>query len=479
MPSTGRTPGESDASDAPSHGAASPPPTASSRAEWSRNGDASCLRDLGGDARIITANTGDHPLILQLLIQARHQQLADDFQSRLDQPNYRPADRLLVRRGKALLGHVHVASHIAWFEGQRVPLVKLEDFSILPEYGESNYDRELLAAAESIAADEGAVLAVVHTERPEWFARNGWTLLRGQGHTRASARAVLAHLDAQDQFRRRRRPAVHVRTWRHFELDKIRELYDNVAAHWWASLFRSEASWQWLIGRKAQDQVLLAGLWSKNGAPPTLEPESQMPDAAAEQAVGYAIVCGGCIVEMLTAPGNSTARVQLLARACRDAMDRDHQTISLYTQAADPLHELLVTAGGAWIDDGATGGPRWMLKLLAPERWVERCYELWRRRARAADMPRPFDVGFETDQGSYRFTLTRRSSRLDASQDLPGDRIQCDRLTLDSLLTGNLAVPRAIQRGELRLSRAELAVPLAALFPPRLFWQSSLELMRV
>jgi predicted acetyltransferase len=480
MPSSGRTPGETEASDAPSHGAAAPlSPASASRTDWSRNGDANCLRDLGADVRILTANAGDHPLILQLLIQARQQQLSEDFQSRLDQPNYRPADRLLLRRGKTLLGHVHVASHIGWFESQRVPLVKLEDLAILPEYRGSDLDSELLWAAESIAADEGAVLAVVHTERPDWFERHGWSVLRGQGHTRASARAVLAHLDAQDQFRRRRRTAAQVRTWRHFELDKIRDLYDQVAAAWWGPLYRSEIFWQWLIGRKAQDQVLLAVAPRRNGLPPALAANDHAFDNAAEQSVGYAIVCGGAIVEMITISGNTSARVQLLARACRDAMDRDHQAISLYTQAADPLHELLVTAGGAWIDDGAAGGPRWMIKLLSPERWVERCYELWRRRARAADVPRPFELGVQTDRQRYRYTLTRRSSRMEASEELPKHRVQCDQTTLDSLLIGNLDIAKAIHQGALRLSNPELAPQIAALFPPRLFWQSSLELMRV
>jgi hypothetical protein len=120
-----------------------------------------------------------------------------------------------------------------------------------------------------------------------------------------------------------------------------------------------------------------------------------------------------------------------------------------------------------------------MLKLLAPERWVDRCYELWRRRARAADVPRPFDLGMVTEDERYRFMLTRRSSRLEATVDLPDDCIQCDRATLDSLLTGNLAIARAIQQGALRLSRPEIVSTLTALFPPRLFWQSSLELMRV
>jgi predicted acetyltransferase len=481
MPTPSRNTGDSEVSETqpPLDGSRPPRAFPTSRLAWSVNGDAACLRELDHGAHIITANAGDHPLVLQLLVQSRQAPLAEDFQSRLDDPSYRPSDRLLVRRDKALLAQVHVASHIAWFEGLRVPVVKLEDLAVLPEYGDWNYHQDLIAAAESIAADEGAIMALVHTDHPDWFAARGWITPRGQGHTRASARAVLAHLDAQEVTGRRRRPNIQVRTWRHFELDAIRQIYDQFAADLWGPLFRSEASWQWLVGRKAHDQVLLATSRIKHAAAPAPLLNGSTAEDADDLAVGYAVLCGGCIVEMMTTPTCTSARLQLLARACREAMDRDHHSISLYTPAADPLHELLVTAGGAWIDELIGGGPRWMMKILSPERWVERCYPLWRHRAQTADVPRPFDLGIVANQSRYRFTLTRRSSRLDPTAGLPADRIECDGATWESLLTGNLALNAAIAAGGLRVSRRELIPSLAALFSPRLFWQSSLELMRL
>ncbi|HEX6962459.1 MAG TPA: hypothetical protein VF175_11365 [Lacipirellula sp.] len=481
MSTPSRNTGESEVSEAqsPLDGLRPASAGSSTRLSWSANGDAACLRELDRATRIVTANAGDHPLILQLLVQSRQAPLTEDFQSRIDEPSYRPGDRLLVRRDKSLLAHVHVASHIAWFEGLRVPVVKLEDFAVLPEYGDWSFHQDLIAAAESIAADEGAVLALVYTDHPDWFAARGWITPRGQGHTRASARAVLAHLDAQRASRRRRRPGTSVRTWRHFELDLIRQIYDQVAAELWGPLFRSEVCWQWLVGRKAHDQVLLATSHNKPSAAPNAAVGGERLEANGGSAVGYAVLCGGCIVEMMTAPKCTPARVQLLARACREAMDRDHHSISLYTPAGDPLHELLVTAGGAWIDDLTTGGPRWMLKVLSPERWVERCYPLWRRRAQDADVPRPFDVGIVANNARYRFTLTRRSSRLDPTASLPEDRIECNAATFESLLTGNLDFNAALSSGGLRASGGELIPRLAALFPPRLFWQSSLELMRL
>lgn len=448
-------------------------PPRSNGAGRARSGESVCLRELPQGVRIVTGNAGDHPLVLELLSRTHQAELTEDFQSRLDEPHYRASDRLLVRREHAILGHVHVRNHTAWFQGQRMPVVKLEDYAALPEYRDAGYEAHLLECAESIAAAEGAVLAVIHAARPEWFVQQGWSLLRGQGHTRADARAVLAHLDAQELARRRRRkPTIQVRTWRHFELDQVRSLYDDAAAEMWGPIFRSEECWQWIIGRKAQDQVLLAVIDRKGVAASDDDP------LAHQQVVGYAVVRGSAIVEMMTHPEFAAARVQLLARACRDAMDHDHHSIALYTPAGDPLHELLVTAGGKWISDNGVG-PRWLFKLLAPERWVERAYPLWRARARAANVPRPVEFGLSTGSEHYCFTLTRRSSRLERTAEPMHETVHAERPAIESLLTGNLAVPAATARGQLRLSHPEMSRAVAALFPANLFWQSPLEGMRL
>jgi hypothetical protein len=42
-----------------------------------------------------------------------------------------------------------------------------------------------------------------------------------------------------------------------------------------------------------------------------------------------------------------------------------------------------------------------------------------------------------------------------------------------------MAVQSAVAAGHLRLSHADLAGPLGSVFPPRLFWQSALETLRL
>ena len=183
-----------------------------------------CLQSLSADTHILAGNKGDHPHILRLLSQAFQSPIDDDFQSRLDEPLYAPSDRLLLCRDEQLIGHVQVSKQVGWFHGQRCVFARLQDFVTLPEYRSSELDAPLLEVAESVALNEGALLALVRTDRPEWFEQHGWSCFRGQGHTRANTRAILSHLDAQQTLRKRRLPTIEVRTWRHFQLDSILQL---------------------------------------------------------------------------------------------------------------------------------------------------------------------------------------------------------------------------------------------------------------
>jgi GNAT superfamily N-acetyltransferase len=442
----------------------------------SRHDEAACVRELPDGACIVAGNAGDHPLVLQLLVETHHAAFADDFQTRLDEPNYRPTDRLLLRRDRDLLAHIHVANHFAWFAGQRVPIVTLEDFAALPEFSHAGYEGELLDSAETLAAGEGAVIAIALADAPEQFVRRQWSLVRGQGHTRANARSVLAHLDSlRAAQRRHRKPSLEIRTWRHFELDDIRHIYEQTAANLWGPQVRSEDAWQWAIGRKAQDQILIAVDIQD------ASPEDSASDLlrAGGKVVGYAIVRGACIVEMATLPDFAGARAQLLARACQDAMDRDHNDIALCTPSSDPAHELLALAGGSWISDEKAARRRWVLKVLSPEKWVERMFPTWHEHARLAGVERPLEIGFAVGDVRYRFTLTRRSSKLERVTGLVERHVECSRSAFDSLLVGNMAVQSAVAAGHLRLSHADLAGPLGSVFPPRLFWQSALETLRL
>ncbi len=439
-------------------------------------GKSACLRSLAADTHILAGNAGDSPLVLKLLLQAYQSPVSDDFQSRLDEPLTLPSDRLLLRRADQLIGHVQVSKLTGWFHGQRYPLARLQDFVTLPEYRSSGFDTPLLEVAESVARDEGAILGFIRSDRPEWFEQHGWSCCRGQGHTRANTREILSHLDAQQSNCGRGTPTIELRSWRHFQLECILKLYQQLSTGMWGTLQRSLETWQWLVGRKAHDQILIAV--EKTDTDPNEDPTTDDDPHRQIDIVGYAIIRDSCIVEMLTLPGHAAVRTLLLTRACRDAIDRDHHFVSLHTPAADPMHELLVTAGGSWIADSAVLGGQWMLKLLAPDRWIERLYPVLHERAREAGIQRPLEIDFAVGEQTQRLTLTRRSARLESIGSSPM-AVQCNRHSLQDLLTSNLTFPEAIAQGRLRTPHLSLLRTMAALFPPKLFWQSPFPLLRL
>jgi predicted acetyltransferase len=438
-------------------------------------GNSACLRDLEGNARIVAGNVGDHPIVLQLLVQLYQAALAEDFQSRLDEPSYEPCDRLLLTRAGQLLGQVQVSKHIGWFQQQRIPLANLQDFVTLPEFRPARYDQALLETAEATALQEGSILGIVRTDRPEWFERQLWSRCRAQGHTQADARAILSHFDARRADSRRKRSSIEVRSWRHFELDSLRRVYHQLTTNMWAASQRSEPTWRWLVGRKAQDQILIA-VKSGRGRPGGQSLGSRAGDDS--HVVGYAVVRDSCIVEMMTLPGYSATRPMMMARACRDAIDRGHHFVSLHTPATDPLHELLVTAGGSWLSDSAAAGSVWMIKLLDPERWIERFYPILHQRAREEGIRSSQEIDFAIGDADYRLKLTRRSSRLTATQRRQ-PHVRCDWRTFQDLLTSNLISADAVADNRLQADDPDVLQTLAALFPPKLFWQSPFELLRL
>jgi hypothetical protein len=261
-----------------------------------------------------------------------------------------------------------------------------------------------------------------------------------------------------------------VATWRHLQLDALRALYEQQAAVGWGQLHRSEAHWRWLIGRGAHDQILVA-LPRSGGAAPG--------DGLAPEPVGYAVIKDSCLVECVSASDHPQTRLELLMATCRDAIERDHQYVSYHAPAGDPLHEVLVTAGGQWAPSHPRRGGYWLTKLLSPRKWIERGFPLWRDAAQAVGIARPWHCDLTSAESTARLSLTRRSARWQP-RGAPGGRwVRGGRSTLNALLLGNLNLAAAQADGWLEASSPELLRQLGGLFPSRAFWQSPWELIRL
>lgn len=417
--------------------------------------------------RLVTGHAGDHSLVHALLRATNQAPSYRDFITWLDDPSYEPSDRLLVKQNGQIIGHVQLSHRTAWFDGVKLPVGGLQDLAVLPEYAQGGYEKLLLSTAEQALREGGAIVSLVRAERPEPFRAAGWVDVRARGYSQVSISDLLAHLSAQGESRRRRVRSLRIRRWRHVELDGVRPVYASAAARHWGAVYRPEPYWRWLIGRKAHSDLIVA----VEGADEWDDLEYPSP------IVGYAVVQGAKILELCWLPKYARAAPRLLVRACHDAIEQDHHAISLHTPASDPLHELIVTAGGTWCTDERGSGGTLLVKLLDPARWVEAIYAILRRRAKGAGLPRPFELCFDTGQEHYRLVITRRSSRLVADETTAA-QVQCDPQTFAALLVGNLNIARACEAGCIEVIDDDALHRLTVLFPPALFWQSQFDLLR-
>ncbi len=416
---------------------------------------------------VITGNIGDHTVVHALLRAVQQAPSYENFVTWMDEPSYEPSDRLLIKNGQQLSAHAQVLHRTAWFDGVKLPIGGVHDLVVLPEYAHLGYDRLLLATVENTLRESQAILSILRTERPCVFRECGWRETGVWGYSQGNIGGILAHLSAQATPRPLHMRALKIRMWRHVELDAIRTVYRECASQYWGSLYRAEHYWQWLVGRKAHCEIIVAVAGRDDWENLKIEP----------RIVGYAITHGPQVLELCCLPEYARAAPRLLVRACQDAVERDFHTLTLHTPASDPLHELIVTAGGTWCTDERQAGGVLMVKLLDPSRWVEAMYPVLRRRMKGAGLARPCQICFDTGQDQFRLILTRRSSHLVADETTAAE-VRCDPDCFSALLLGNLNVKRARDDGRLCVADEEVLHKLAVLFPPALFWQSQFDMLR-
>lgn len=374
------------------------------------------------------ARTGDHVAIFHLLRSPHvgHSQVGnaaggisrDEFQAALDDPFYEPTNRLLIRDAERVAAHVQILKRTMWAQQGRWPIGRLEHLAVLPEYADRGFDRQLVAAAESQMAEDGAFLGVVRTTTPAVFLSQGWTSVRGGGVSRANVRRLLSSLqpivaesssegtwfDADGSSAGESR--LNIRLWKHFELAALQRLYRAPARLCVGAVERSEAYWHWLISRRAFDQIYVA-----LDGPDLLELEER-----AAKIVGYAVLQGDEILELATAATHPTAATELLARIGFDALERDGDTLALHAPTDDPLHRLFAVAGGAFREETlsarAPHAPTTFVKILQPTRAITALADVLHARATAAELTRPCELRLQVDATHYTLVLSRRSVKV-------------------------------------------------------------------
>jgi len=414
---------------------------------------------------VVHGTGGDHMSVYYFLKTVFEGLARREFRASLEDPFYEPNDRLLVKQGNQIVGHVQITHRMMQFGPLQIPVAGLNDLAVSPEWHGRGIGSRLLEAAEQHMLRSGALVGLMCTGIPHFFRRTGWALCGRHSHSRADARAVLSEL--LDRGIRRRRRGLHIRPWRYWERAALARIYDQNVGQTYGPLQRTDAYWQWLVGREAYDQIYVA-----------LEGPGLLDlDESRTRVVGYAITRGERILELFTEPSRRKAAAQLLARACADAIEHDRQGVLLHAPSTSPLHTILTRAGGARYQGRVDHGEVYMARLLAPMKLLGQLAEEFHRRGKAAELPVPSELGLLVDGKKYRIALNRRTTRI-VSRRLPKDYLQMNVADFTRLVLGQLDWPVAMAEGRLSASTARAEKMGRVLLPHLPLWHPRLDDLR-
>lgn len=296
-------------------------------------------------AVVATATPGDHHQIHNLLMNVLRAPSAAEFQAQLEEPTYEPINRLIVKRSRQVVAHCRIIDRAVTFGPIHLVVSELADVATGAEFRGQGYASALIQTAEQRIEQDGAQVGLLTTDSPEFFRRLGWIEAVHQGHSKARARDILAELSAAEAQRPTpsllakadETEALSIRLWRHVELDALMSIYRNNLSGSYGRTLRTEAFWRWLITRRGFDRILVA-----------IQGSSKLQlDESPKRIEGYAAMCGSRIVELMASgPRQEEVRRKLLARACREAIERDDEVVQFDAAPNDGMHRLMLEAGG-------------------------------------------------------------------------------------------------------------------------------------
>jgi predicted N-acetyltransferase YhbS len=413
---------------------------------------------------VVPAGGADHAAVYYFLKAIFQGPTRNEFKASLEDPFYEPHDRLLVRQGSQIAGHVHLTHRVMQFGAEQLPVAGLGWLATSPGCRARGLGNRLLSVAERHMAQHGALAGFLRTTIPHFFRRTGWAVCGRHSYSRADARAVLARLLDRGLIRRRRRRRLKIRPWRRWEQAALVRIYNQNLPRTCGPLERTEAYWGWLVRRQAYDQIYVA-----LDGPELLELEE-----INTRIVGYAVSKGEKILELFSAPDRRKAMAELLARTCSDAIEHDRQTVLLHAPPGSPLHQVFRAAGGFRHNHETDRGEVFMARLLAPLKLLRRLCGEFARRAEEAGLPRPLELGLLVEGKKYQLEVTRQGARA-VSRRLGRSYVRLNVADFTRLLLGQIDWPRALSEGRVEVSTGLAREAGPVLFPRLPLWRPPLD----
>jgi predicted N-acetyltransferase YhbS len=414
-------------------------------------------------ANLSPARAGDHHAIYRLLISNQQRPSAAEFQAQLEDPYYEPTDRLIARNRNQVFAHTLLVQREMHLGRLTVPVLMVNDLVVSPEIRGRGLGSQIMTAIDERMRADNIAVGVLQTTNREFFQARGWHVCLRHSYSTANARKILSHLGEQSETHRppltERESPLNIRIWRHVEQAALVDLYQNYAVGAYGPLVRNDAYWRWLISRHGFDQIYIAVQGSGK-----VDLDDMSP------IVGYAVVQHGRILELVAEPSYPRAARELLARACRDAIEHDLHHVRLDAAPFDPLHAVFAAAGGLHQYHEAENDHVFMVRVPDADALLRLLSPQIVQRAKAAAKGLPIDLGLAVGDEKLTLNVDRRRARLRPGR-LGRSYLAGDSSSLIHLLLGHLDIKSALEAGRLTASTRVAAETSATLFPQLPVWR--------
>ena len=176
-----------------------------------------------GSVEYSLGTEADHEAVYQTLLHVFHGPDRESFLGALNDPAYRPEQRLLAKVDGRVVSHVHLTEREIRFGCATLPMNGVMWVGTLPEFRGLGFAQNLMRLADERAGATGHVLQALTTGMPQFYRPLGWGVCGRQTYAQTLSRNLP---QASDGVIEGKGGFWHVRPWRQVELGDLMSLYE-------------------------------------------------------------------------------------------------------------------------------------------------------------------------------------------------------------------------------------------------------------
>ena len=419
------------------------------------------------DVTITSATYGEEPLVQNLFRRSGFDVGTAEYLSQIEKPGYQPTQRLLLRRGSDVIGHLKLEDRPTRFAETWIPIAAFTECVAEPSIASTGLMDSVWEIAEATAQSAGAWGVLADRFAPQDREKQGWVHLGQPNELEVCPRQLLAQIRSNKTPRRTLletiqespEPSRSIQIWRQVEQSSLKPLYDVHCRFTSGPRERSSDYWRWLTARRGFDQIYIS----------VEKEDASCVTGLARTISGYAVVRGSLILELAAA----TPEIErdLIERVCRDAIEQTYCSIRLLPlPPIDPRHDSLTKLAVAAGAHSCEADPA-CIKIFHPVRFLDRLRPLIGQRSRKAALKPKTELGFHIANRKFQLICG------DDSVQLVPNRLGRSYLTLTRsdfvrLILGNLDLSCCLESGQAKASTQLAEETAAAIFPRSSWWIS-------